>query len=315
MEINSIDQIYNTPPLYSDYLTHYSIHMVVCSSHLTRTLWSLKSFYINSGVRFRPVFHDDGTLQEVDIFVLKHHFPDCIVVDKKRADEDMEKILGNYEGLKSYRDNHFYALKFFDCLFFNTSVYYIVLDDDILWYNYSSKLIDLIAESKPFYFDCGGEGCVRNTNYMEKMLGIKACSNFNSGCIGCCGHNWPDLDYYQSVYYDLIQAPYEYREGNEIKRTIGVGAGISGKIDISQMEQTLWAIYLHPDNYKATPTYAFPFDGHLAAYGAPPNESKVLNHDTIMHHHFWDSRFNTFYEVGVKYLIENGFLETVEQKK
>lgn len=101
------EQILETRPFTSASSEICEIHVLTSQTDYLNLIWALKSFYFYSQRNYSLCIHEDGTLQQPELNLLQHHFPDARIVLKKEADQVMSETLASYpefaETLQSIR--------------------------------------------------------------------------------------------------------------------------------------------------------------------------------------------------------------------
>ena len=175
-------RILDTRPQHIRQNSTFELHMLVCEKDLIRTIWSLKSFFQYSALNPYVIIHNDGSLSESSLRILKEHFIGCKIPND--AETIIHQRLEGYPLCQFFRQKHFIAGKFFDVMLFSESEYIMVMDSDILWFSESPQISECIGMNTPFYVESGGEAYVRNRSFMEEHCQLIPAKGFNSGIIG-----------------------------------------------------------------------------------------------------------------------------------
>ena len=117
----------------SDLLT-----ITILTSHgsVNMAIAQLKSLYRFLETKFPLEIHDDGSLTNTDIALLKQAFVGVEIITRDKADQQIEAYFKekNYTYLKKFRDKHNINLQCTDLAFFCKTKYCIQIDTDILFF-------------------------------------------------------------------------------------------------------------------------------------------------------------------------------------
>jgi hypothetical protein len=111
-----------------------SLHMVVSRDTWRMGLLALRSLEFQSGCRWRPWIHEDGTFGDEDARQLQALQPDATIVRRAEADARMSEFLGQWPICREHRMRHHWFIKFFDTFAFAPGERYMVLDSDIVFF-------------------------------------------------------------------------------------------------------------------------------------------------------------------------------------
>ena len=121
-----------------------SLHMVVGKSMCLLGMMGLRSFERHTGYSWAPFIHDDGTLDDGDAAEWKRQFPDCKIIRKPRADEEVGRALEAFPACRDHRLRHHWFHKVFDTRHYSPHDHYIVLDSDIVFFRKPEILLDWV---------------------------------------------------------------------------------------------------------------------------------------------------------------------------
>ena len=121
------------------------IHMLSCGKRLTDCLLAYQSFCIYSGRRHPLVIHDDGSILENDFERLRNLVPDARLVSRAEADSHMSQWLSSYPNCAQFRQDGVFFLKLFDFFAFAKSDAFIVLDNDILFFDRPAEVVRWVS--------------------------------------------------------------------------------------------------------------------------------------------------------------------------
>ena len=121
------------------------IHMLSCGKRLTDCLLAYQSFCIYSGRRHPLVIHDDGSILRSDFERLRNLVPDARLVSRAEADSHMSQWLSSYPNCAQFRQDGVFFLKLFDFFAFAKSDAFIVLDNDILFFDRPAEVVRWVS--------------------------------------------------------------------------------------------------------------------------------------------------------------------------
>ena len=139
-------RILKTPPVNGLKDASCEIHALTCERDWVDLIWSLKSLFSVSDVRFRLCIHDDGSLRPEGLAALRHHFPDARVISRGDADKKVGHMLGNHPRCLALRQSNNLSLKVFDFLSYLESDRLFLLDSDILFFRQPTVLLQRIGD-------------------------------------------------------------------------------------------------------------------------------------------------------------------------
>jgi len=123
------------------------IHTLSGAEQFPLLLWMLASLSHFTGMRWRVVVHDDGSLTEEHRQLLADSLPESRLVSKAEADRAMEPLLRSHSACRAYRDSHPLAKKCFDVPTFLESDRFLLLDSDVLFFAEPTELLRWCGES------------------------------------------------------------------------------------------------------------------------------------------------------------------------
>ena len=109
--------IQNTKPIKSDNKSETEVHSLVCHRDLYVYLYSIKSFIKNTTNNCSIIVHDDGSLTEDDIRMLKKHIEGLKIYNVKEADKIVIPKLEKYPLIKKLRSENVLLRKLTDFYF------------------------------------------------------------------------------------------------------------------------------------------------------------------------------------------------------
>jgi hypothetical protein len=160
-----------------------SVHMLICSSHVTMATCTAKAANLAFEQPLPWVFHDDGSLLDEDVEHLSTHFPGTTVVRRADADRRAAEELDAYPMIRAYRQEQVMALKLVDVRLWAAGDRIAYIDSDILFFRRPAFFIDEL--SKPYgknYFNRDiASGYVQSEDDIEARVGIRPLPRANAG--------------------------------------------------------------------------------------------------------------------------------------
>lgn len=127
-----------------------SVHVLTHHQGLIMTLWSLASFYNQSGIVGELFIHNDGTLTEEDKNIFIKFFPTARIV---AAGEIIKtNYFDNYPFIKKFRterQKYFLLKKIIDTYFLSDKEIRLIIDADLLWFKRAAELLTEIENNCP----------------------------------------------------------------------------------------------------------------------------------------------------------------------
>lgn len=136
-------RILDTKPFNTDDPT-CELHVLTSQYDWINSIWALKTFYFYSTKRYRLCIHDDGSLASQSIDLLNRHFPDCRIVIRAAADRLANGSLVSFPRCGEFRNANTLALKLIDGAIALNSDRMLLLDSDVLFFQYPKALIEKI---------------------------------------------------------------------------------------------------------------------------------------------------------------------------
>src|SRR3989344_7641774 len=138
--------------IYCEHDDDFEVHILAPKSGLWMTYWTIRTFLYHSGLCPRIIIHDDGTIDEKTVQMFEGKFSNKNVSILRRADADrqFERDPKIPNIIKTHRNKckNIYLLMFVDHLFLSSSRRVMVLDDDILFYDRPTEIIDFMQGKK-----------------------------------------------------------------------------------------------------------------------------------------------------------------------
>jgi len=123
------------------------VHMLSCGKRLPDCLLAYQSFCIHSGRRHPLVVHDDGSIPEAGFKRILELVPGARLVRRREADAHMSRWLSGHPNCAGFRQESVFFLKLFDFFAFAESEPFIVLDNDILFFERPTEVVDWVSNT------------------------------------------------------------------------------------------------------------------------------------------------------------------------
>ena len=201
-------QILKTDPIATDPVgtsSHPEIHLLCYWRDYLPALWSLKSFYWHSGVRYPAVIHTQGKMPSRAIRRLTAHLPNALIVGQTKADQVVEAYLEKHRltRLLAARRANGFMLKLTDFVLFGGSANLLTLDSDLLFFRQPVEL--LVGDAAPVSTHWFQQDPTSNYNITEhyalEQLGVNLQPRINTG-IMLFARQHETLDYCDSALAD-----------------------------------------------------------------------------------------------------------------
>lgn len=129
-------------PFWDDAPMPVPVHVLTGEKDWQLCAWMLASFFHYTEQTWNVVIHDDGTLTEDIRRELGSLFQKARIIPRTQADATLDKILQPLPFAYEYRGMHPLALKIFDMAYYCDGDRFIVLDSDVLFFNYPREIMD-----------------------------------------------------------------------------------------------------------------------------------------------------------------------------
>lgn len=170
-------------PFWNETPQNVPVHLLTGKNDWQLAAWMLASWFHHTEETWRIFIHEDGTLPEEGRALFRKLFPNARIISRDDADSKMDKLLAPYPFCHDYRNKHPLAMKIFDVPAFTDSPRFIVLDSDVLFFNYPSEIMDWAhgnAQECWFNEDVN-EGSLITPDHARTDLGVKLWRKVNSG--------------------------------------------------------------------------------------------------------------------------------------
>ncbi|MGC3988616.1 MAG: hypothetical protein QM796_02805 [Chthoniobacteraceae bacterium] len=148
--------------------------------------WMLASFTHFTGLNWRIIVHEDGSLPTEAAIELRRLFPRLEIVTRARADEQLRAVLAPYPLCTEFRATNPLALKLFDMPHFAPGRKFLLLDSDVLFFRRPQEILDWAAsEEGGCWFNRDvSESSLVSAEEARTQLGTELWPQVNSGL--CC---------------------------------------------------------------------------------------------------------------------------------
>jgi hypothetical protein len=269
-------RILNTRPVQCDQGGICEIHVLTSANDWLNLVWALKTFYHYSQRRYGLCIHEDGSLGPEAITAFRSHFPGAAIIDRKRANRDIETVLQDFPRCLQFRRTNLLAPKLFDFVYYLTTDRMLLLDSDILFFGEPRELLRRIED--PGYrlntVNPDSESAYTiDAGQASRVCGVALLPRFNSG-LGAIHRQSLRLDW--------------------LEEFLGLPGILEGHF--WRIEQTLYALCSSRFGVELLPQeYAVRLDGGL--------------NDQPCRHYVGAIR-PRMYSEGIRHLVGNRFLAT-----
>lgn len=124
------------------------IHTLLCRRDVLAYLYAVKSLLFYSS-NFSVVVHDDGTLTNSDLAILRRHLPGIRIIGRAEGDAAVIPALRSFPVLTSYRQAIPNARQFLDFTLLSGASRLISLDADVLFLERPVEVLNWAAGQSP----------------------------------------------------------------------------------------------------------------------------------------------------------------------
>ncbi|MBD0254328.1 MAG: hypothetical protein ICV83_01310 [Cytophagales bacterium] len=157
----------------------FSVHALVCKRDVNMAICSGKSLNLAAGKALPWFFHDDGSLGDREVQLLRHHFPGCTVLTRPYADAALQPVLAPFPRVQEARRQYVMMLKLVDLVFFAPRERILYVDTDILFFDKPSQLLEGGAQNL-FNRDIGNSYLYPPAELLA-FTGIRVLERVNAG--------------------------------------------------------------------------------------------------------------------------------------
>ncbi len=160
--------IIKTPPISSNPKAATGVHSIVPHRNLYAYLITVKSLLRHSN-DFAVFAHDDGTLTDKDVDIMKRQIPEIHVLRRTEADQRFDSAI-NDPFLSKVRKSYTSYIKLFDPTFISDRQRIILLDTDTLFIDYPSEVIEWAQNGGRPWYHVAPLGPMKNQRKKETVL-------------------------------------------------------------------------------------------------------------------------------------------------
>jgi hypothetical protein len=135
-----------TPPIETTTDDRCEIHVLTSKNDWLNLIWTLKSFYVASGRRYALCIHEDGSLEEAHLAILRKHFPAARIIRRAEADAKLAQVLRGFPRSLAFRNTNLLAPKVFDFTAFLESDRMGLFDSDLLFFSKPRVYLERIED-------------------------------------------------------------------------------------------------------------------------------------------------------------------------
>lgn len=195
----------------SENFKNLEIHSLICNRDVVMAINNFKSLQKFDEFKDLPIYlHDDGSLSDLDISLLSD-IKNVKFIDRKWADEQIEKFIKDHPNCMSYRlgsskINLWHKIKTFDYFFFSESKSILGMDTDLLFMRKPEDVINLINSGTPFYFP----DVQSSYSFNEPKSEVPVYKNVNTGLIYIPSEEYYNLDDLEFALSNLVRNNINY---------------------------------------------------------------------------------------------------------
>jgi hypothetical protein len=134
-----------TWPFWNDAHMAVPVHVLTGEKDWLLCAWMLASFFHFTEQTWNVVIHDDGTLSESTRKELSRLFQTARIIPRTQSDPTMDATLKPFPLVYEFRGMHPLALKVFDMPHYCEADRFIILDSDVLFFNYPREIMDWVG--------------------------------------------------------------------------------------------------------------------------------------------------------------------------
>lgn len=159
------------------------VHVLTGKQDWQLAAWMLASWFHFTGLNWKVVLHEDGTLPGEAANLFQRVFPGITLINSANANQTIQHALSQYPLCLKYRFEHPLARKIFDVPFFSDSKRLILLDSDLLFFTRPNEILHWVGQENQecwFNEDASESSFVSKEEAKEK-LGVNLWPRVNSG--------------------------------------------------------------------------------------------------------------------------------------
>ena len=159
------------------------VHVLTGREDWLLAAWMLASWFAVTGMEWRIVIHDDGTLPTEAKNALQQIFPRCRFIDAAVADQTMKAVLASFPNCLKYRFEHPLARKIFDVPHFTEGDRFLLFDSDLLFFRRPDEILQWTRAGVE---ECWFNADVADSSFVSRdeartRLGVDLWPKVNSG--------------------------------------------------------------------------------------------------------------------------------------
>jgi hypothetical protein len=176
-------RILSTSPIENTTDKGCEIHALTSKEDWLNLIWTLKSFYVASGRRYALCIHEDGSLQEAKLAVLREHFPAARIITRQEADAKLAEELRNFPRSLEFRNTNLFGPKIFDFIAFLESERMAIFDSDLLFFGAPSGYLQRVEDPNYRFntFNAGFSYAYTVDPAVDKQIGHELVPFINAG--------------------------------------------------------------------------------------------------------------------------------------
>ncbi len=177
-------KILNTKPIFTEKEANILVSSITSHNDYIFLILSVKSFFLHSGIKFSLIIFDDGSLTKKNINTLKKHLINCIIINKQKYNNKIEKIYGKSHIFYQKKDIP-YIIKKIGPVLFSTQEKIIFLDSDVLFFKQVKEIRDWINRKyDAFYIQDHQDAYFLSQIESKAIFNTKLLPKLNSGFLG-----------------------------------------------------------------------------------------------------------------------------------
>ncbi len=125
----------------------FELHILSQGGNLWMTIWSLKSFVFHSQLCPKIIIHNDGSIDERAVRILKEKFSGLEVISRQEADDLVFNRSSFSERVKKFRrSNNNLLLRIIDIPLLSRGSKIMILGDDVLFFKRPREIVNFVNE-------------------------------------------------------------------------------------------------------------------------------------------------------------------------
>ncbi len=165
-------------------LAEMPVHLLTSRHDWKMALWMLASFHNATSHRWKVVIHEDGSLGEHEISIIKSVCPGARIWRKDEADRIMSSRLKGFTNCQAYRLNMPHAIKAFDIPQLTEASRFLLFDPDLLFFKRPDEIMSWMERTADhscwFNQDFQEPSPIKDAQVMEDY-GFQLWKRVNSG--------------------------------------------------------------------------------------------------------------------------------------